>query len=145
MKKNLGHLRVIDVNFNRCKEGLRVVEDICRFILKDDSLRKKTRLIRHGLDKVRKLKLTITLNERNAKGDLGKKVDHLEMRRITYLDILFINLQRAKESLRVLEEFSKIDNKKQTPIFKRLRYRAYNLEKEVMLKTGRGRPRPYKK
>jgi len=36
-----GILRVVDANFNRCKEGLRVVEDIFRFIVEDDKLRKK--------------------------------------------------------------------------------------------------------
>ena len=41
-------LRVIDANFNRCKEGLRVVEDIFRFCFEDDALRKKIRKIRHS-------------------------------------------------------------------------------------------------
>ena len=45
-----GALRVIDANFNRCKEGLRVAEDIFRFILKEDGLRKTLRRLRHSLD-----------------------------------------------------------------------------------------------
>jgi thiamine-phosphate pyrophosphorylase len=49
--KNNKYLRIIDANYNRAKEGLRVVEDIFRFIDEDNTLRIKIRAIRHGLNK----------------------------------------------------------------------------------------------
>jgi len=52
-----GVLRVIDANFNRCKEGLRVVEDIFRFIIKQNALRENLRKLRHALDKIAQEKL----------------------------------------------------------------------------------------
>jgi len=46
--------RVIDVNFNRSKEGLRVTEEFFRFVVKDENLREKLRRLRHKLDEVLK-------------------------------------------------------------------------------------------
>ena len=43
--------RIIDANLNRVSEGLRVIEDIERFIFEDEEISKKLREIRH---KVRK-------------------------------------------------------------------------------------------
>jgi len=36
--------QIIDVNVNRSVEGLRVVEEICRFILEDNSLTHKIKI-----------------------------------------------------------------------------------------------------
>ena len=44
--------RIIDANLNRCREGLRVVEDGLRFVLDDAALYKKVRRIRHDTDKI---------------------------------------------------------------------------------------------
>ena len=45
MEKNF--VRILDTNLNRCKEGLRVVEDTCRFVFNDEKLYKRIRNIRH--------------------------------------------------------------------------------------------------
>ena len=42
-------LRVIDANFNRAREGLRVCEDVCRFFCDHKSLTVKYKLLRHEL------------------------------------------------------------------------------------------------
>jgi thiamine-phosphate pyrophosphorylase len=129
------YLPIIDANFNRCKEGLRVVEDIFRFAFKDDHLRKKTRNYRHKLVKlVEPVLIKAAIIERDSMQDLGKKLDSLENKRDGLFDTLYRNLQRAKESLRVLEEFSKITDKKNTAKLKNLRYEIYDLEKEIILK-----------
>jgi thiamine-phosphate pyrophosphorylase len=128
-------LQIIDVNFNRSKEGLRVVEDIFRFILKDDNLRRKLRKLRHSLDYLSQEKiLKKAILNRNAKADLGKNTDSLELKRESSLDVLYINLQRAKESLRVLEEFLKLLALKKVSFIKKIRYDLYILEKEVLKK-----------
>ncbi|MDD3296650.1 MAG: thiamine-phosphate pyrophosphorylase [Candidatus Omnitrophica bacterium] len=124
-------LRVLDANFNRCKEGLRVIEDYFRFFLEDDNLRKKTRKIRHSLDTI---SLTLVkaeaITNRDTANDLGKKIDSLELGRNNISQVLWANFQRVKESLRVLEEFSKVAMPKETPLIKKIRYEIYALEKK---------------
>ncbi len=127
-------LRVIDANFNRCKEGLRVVEDIFRFILGDDSLRKALRRLRHSLDKIAAEILKPAILSRNSRKDPGKECDHLEMKRKDVNSLLYINLQRVKESLRVLEEFFKLTIPRNASKIKKIRYQIYELEKKILKK-----------
>ena len=47
------------------------------------------------------------------------------------------NSQRAKESLRVLEEFLKLSDKNSSGNFKQLRYQLYALEKRAIKKLER--------
>jgi len=125
-------LRVLDANFNRSKEALRVIEDIFRFVSENDTLRKKARHLRHSLDKITKNKLFLeAVSSRNSVYDLGKKTDVLELNRETSRDILYANLQRAKESVRVLEEFFKIISPHRVKLLKKIRYDIYSLEKNV--------------
>jgi len=127
-----GMLRIIDVNFNRSKEGLRVIEDIFRFIFIDDALRKKTRKIRHSLDKIAQEKIIKkAVLDRNSQKDIGKKFDRLEAKRTDCQSILYANFQRVKESLRVLEEFLKLSKYKESSKIKTARYEIYNLEKKA--------------
>lgn len=127
-------LSLLDANFNRCKEGLRVVEDIFRFVLKEDKLRVKARNYRHKIVRLVEPKLVKkAILTRDSRKDLGRKSDSLENKRKGLKDILYKNLQRAKESLRVLEEFSKIIDKKNTAKIKNLRYAIYEFEKEIIM------------
>jgi len=126
-------LRVIDVNFNRSKEGLRVIEDIYRFVLENDNLRKKARRLRHSLDSIAEKKvLKEALLCRDSLKDLGRHNDSLENKRSNPINILFINFQRIKESLRVLEEFLKLISPQLSSNIKKIRYAAYTLEKETL-------------
>jgi len=135
MKKEKNFYRIIDANFNRCKEGLRVIEDIFRFLKKNDALRKKVRRIRHKLDKLIKDSrfLKKLMEARDSMSDLGRKMDDLELKRKNIEDIVFINFQRVKESLRVLEELFKILDKEKTEFIKKTRYQIYGIEKDVYL------------
>lgn len=127
-----GLLRIIDANFNRLKEALRVVEDIFRFVYEDDVLRKEARRLRHVPDALVKVKiLNEALIERDSGADLGKNIDLLELDRKDLSDVLFVNLQRAKESSRVLEEFLKIVFPSKVSVLKKMRYDIYNLEKKA--------------
>lgn len=132
-------LRVVDANFNRSKEALRVVEDIFRFVLENDKLRKEARALRHALDKITVNKIfKEAVLSRDSESDLGKKTDVLEFDRKTIDDILYANLQRAKESVRVLEEFFKIISAPQVKLLKKIRYDIYSLEKSfTSLRKGK--------
>jgi thiamine-phosphate pyrophosphorylase len=127
--------RVIDANLNRSKEGLRVIEDTFRFILEDDHLRKRIRNIRHSLDAFKKKKLfKLAVFTRDSKKDLGSKLDALELNRKNYFDILYINFQRVKESLRVIEEFLKVIYPAKVRQVKKLRYDIYGIERKCFIK-----------
>jgi thiamine-phosphate pyrophosphorylase len=47
-------VRIIDVNANRCAEGLRVVEEIARFSLEDGGLTGRLKEIRHEVRRRRR-------------------------------------------------------------------------------------------
>ncbi len=55
-------------------------------------------------------------------------------RRSGWKEISVANMERVKESLRVLEEFSKLIDGKIADQFKRLRFKAYNAEKRLVSK-----------
>ena len=126
--------RIIDANFNRTGEGLRVVEEIARFFKEDSKITGKLRGIRHLLKK-RFDNLNISkknlLSARNSLNDVGyNQKTFYENKRTDIKDIAYANLRRVQESLRVLEEFSKLISPKQSFAFKKMRFKIYTLEKE---------------
>ncbi|MCM8773518.1 MAG: thiamine-phosphate pyrophosphorylase [Candidatus Omnitrophica bacterium] len=125
-------LRVIDVNFNRSKEGLRVVEDAFRFVIENRILSEKLKEIRHSLDHIIEDRNLIKklLTSRDTKSDFGKEINNIELNRKNLFDIIYVNFQRTKESLRVLEELFKIVDKRKVATVKKLRYEIYDIEKE---------------
>ncbi len=136
LKEKQNTLRLVDANYNRCREGLRVVEDVFRFVVPDDIFRKKIRTLRHSLDDIAKTKiLKKAILTRDSKKDLGRKVDSLEIKRENLSDVIYANLQRAKESLRVMEEFFKLLTPDKVKKIKNIRYKLYTLEKQILLKN----------
>ncbi len=125
--------RVIDANINRVKEGLRVCEEITRFILDNRNLTAEFKKIRHRTDAILKYlpRNTELFKERQSLTDVGRKIYVNELKRKNYRDIFFANIQRVKESIRVLEEFTKLINKNIAVRFKGLRYDIYEVEKKV--------------
>jgi thiamine-phosphate pyrophosphorylase len=125
--------RIIDANTNRAKEGLRVCEEITRFVLNNSALTSRFKQARHSIDSlVRGLdKRSLLLYQRDSRKDIGKHILGNETERGTLSDVFFANIQRAKESIRVLEEFSKLKNKKLALKFKDIRYTLYDLEKKT--------------
>ncbi len=130
--KEKGTLRILDVNLNRFREALRVCEDITRFVIEDKILTAKLKNLRHevanAISKSRNLKYASLVSSRDVKGDIGRYMPE-ELNRRDTLDILSANIERAKESARVLEEFSKIIDKGLALKFKKLRFKVYEIEK----------------
>ena len=127
--------RVLDANFNRAKEGLRVCEDICRFVYDYRSLTRTLKDIRHDLTSIMKtFKWKIIVQARDMTADVGKKSTITEMSRKSVEDVLFANLQRVKESVRVMEEMTKLLSKNGAENFKKLRYRIYRMERSFARK-----------
>ena len=130
--------RIIDANINRLKEGLRVLEEIARFHLSNYKFTSELKNLRHRIDTLLKnLPATIKLiKQRDASRDIGKNIYANELKRKDVRDIFFANMQRAKESVRVLEEFSKLININIAVGFKKIRYRIYELEKKIAQKIS---------
>lgn len=134
--------RIIDANLNRAKEGLRVVEEISRFVLDDAILSKKLKELRHILTRVATdfFCTSWLLSARKADEDIGR-VDFDRTGRENYLSLIKANMSRAQEAVRVLEEFSKIlssqtsskagDNILAFQRFKEIRFNLYDIEKEI--------------
>lgn len=131
-----GFLRIIDANLNRSREGLRVCEEITRFALEDSKLTSEFKTLRHAISRIIK-KLPISqealLECRQIQTDVGRKIESLIGRK-NYKDLFAANIQRVKESLRVLEEFSSIFNQSFSNNFAKLRFKVYRLEKKTIAK-----------
>lgn len=130
-------LRILDANLNRAREGLRVCEEITRFSLNSASLTRDLKNARHRIQNIysgfpsgwRHL-----VGSRNTRSDVGRGSFRIEMKRGNVGDIFFANIERAKESARVLEEFLKLFDSKLSSRFKGLRFSLYEIEKKAARK-----------
>lgn len=129
---NSGVLCMIDANYNRAKEGLRVVEDVVRFVKNNRKLMCQIKGIRHALTgAISTAVREAAIAERDSQSDCGRPSDQWEMQRSSVGDILYANMQRVKESLRVLEECMKLFDRKAVRELKESRYAMYELEKDI--------------
>lgn len=128
--------RIIDANLNRSREGLRVCEDVARFILNSPALTGELKSVRHSISGIIKslpYSFARLLESRNSEEDVGRASKCAsEMSRRNTGDIFFANMERVKESLRVLEEFFKLVDKNISSKFSRLRFKAYDIEKKAL-------------
>jgi thiamine-phosphate pyrophosphorylase len=123
--------RVIDANLNRAREGLRLLEDLARFLLNDEDLAARLKGLRQRLAVADPAAARALLSARDAAGDRAAFLEsEAEGRREDLLSLLQANAKRAQESLRVLEETSKLEGL-EPGTFKRLRFELYDLEKEL--------------
>lgn len=129
--------RILDANLNRTKEGLRVCEDICRFIYDDGPGALVFKKMRHELAEIFFSSLRRKMvAARDVAQDVGKGSIATEMRRRDAGDLLFANLQRVKESLRVLEELMKLSSGASAQRLKQMRYRIYRIEQRMSEKIS---------
>ena len=127
-------LRLVDANANRALEGLRVCEEIVRFSCDWPNGFRRARALRHAVaSALTRLPIGAhaLLRARASGRDVGRRapsshVDSLER-------LLLINFQRAKESLRVLEECARLVAPRHTIAFQSLRFRTYEVERDLLL------------
>jgi len=129
-------LKIIDANLNRTREGLRVCEDITRFAMIDKGVASSLKSIRHSATKAMLSSKSPWLKKlvmaRNTKIDALKFIDEKKGKEIAIADIFMSNIQRTKESLRVLEECSKILDESISRRYRRLRFDVYDIEKKAV-------------
>lgn len=118
--------RLIDANLNRLKEGLRVVEDICRYVHNDTTLTPQIKTLRHQLQSAYSKE---RLTHRDIEGDTQKSSRKSELIRTSLDDLVIANFSRTQESARVLEEVFKLNSIELSELFKQLRYKLYAIEK----------------
>ena len=130
MKKEI--LRLIDANINRITEGLRVVEEVLRFVYKEDKIYKTLRSIRHKIVKLFIEFYPQSVLQRASSIDPGRTAEEKSYKDIRQLVVS--NFHRVTESFRVLEEIAKLVNTKKISEVKKLRYKVYDIEKYVVEK-----------
>ena len=128
-EENFSSLRLIDANLNRLREGIRVVEDIFRFILNDKTTATKLKNLRH---KARLPQYEKLLDNRDIINDVLKSTTKSETQRENLNSILIANFKRAQESSRVIEEFAKLNFSEYSDLFKHIRYELYDIEKKLL-------------
>lgn len=123
-------LRLLDANFNRASEGLRVVEDILRLACNNAMLAQRAKQIRHGLTEIlTSPDLPSVVRFRNVAEDVGRTVGtEQEYRRESTGDVLAANFKRAQQSIRVIEECLKSFPRALAVRAESLRYELYQLE-----------------
>ena len=123
-------IRVLDANMNRAAEGMRVLEDIARFILENQQLCGAIKNCRHSLREQ-----SPTLYSRDTFGDVGTGITTAqEKNRGSIHDIALAASHRCGEALRVVEEFLKLHNAENT--IESIRYKMYDLSAEIMKQLG---------
>ncbi len=125
--------RILDANFNRAKEGLRVCEDLCRYIWDQRTLTRAFKDLRHQLTGIMAgLDTQKVLEARHIQGDVGRATIVSESKRDDIKTVFCANTQRVKESMRVLEEVTKLIDSRISSKLKVLRYKVYALEQKVI-------------
>ena len=139
-------LRMIDANLNRSSEGLRILEDVARFLLNDAELSQRLRTLRHDLAQETKSLSIGLLSQRDSDHDVGRP--HSKNRKLTMettslrdlLDLVTANAKRVEESLRVVEELAKlseISSMLNSAKFEQARFTLYTLERDLISRISR--------
>jgi thiamine-phosphate pyrophosphorylase len=131
-----GVFRIIDANINRATEGVRVCEDILRFALNNEDLTRKLKTLRHDIfSEIKQLRndyIEEMVLSRDSVYDVGIKSSKSEKRRDNLGDLFFANVQRGKESLRVLEEVLKLFDEDLSQKYKKFRFSLYGIERTAI-------------
>ncbi len=122
--------RILDANLDRSREGLRIIEEWCRFGLNHSQLAQSCKEMRQELAQWHTADLRLA---RDTPADVGTSLSHpAEETRSSLENLLQANLCRVQEALRVLEEYGKLYNPLMGESFKQLRYQVYAIESQLL-------------
>ncbi len=132
--------RILDANFNRAREALRVAEDAGRFALNDPAICAMAKNMRSDLrELLAELPATEMLLARDTAGDIGTEITSpTEPVRRDFCDVATAGLKRLSESLRTIEEYCKVVARQLTERLERMRYNGYTLEQRVVCRCHVG-------
>lgn len=118
--------RLIDANLDRAREGLRVVEDWCRFGLEQQDLVVRLKDCRQRLGK---LHHDSYKQARSTSTDTGAGLEHpAQLDRHSPDHVVAANCARVQEALRVLEEYGRSIDPALAAEAAAIRYGLYDLE-----------------
>jgi thiamine-phosphate pyrophosphorylase len=122
--------RILDANLDRAREGIRIIEEWCRFGLNHQELARECKEMRHEMASWHSIDLK---NTRDTANDSGTELSHpREESRGGIEELLQANLARVQEALRAIEEYGKLSDPNMGIAFKHLRYRVYRLESQLL-------------
>lgn len=127
--------RIVDANFNRAREAIRVIEDYCRFALNSQLLTERTKQLRHELCAVvNEIGLVKLVSSRDSIADVGvgRKVPE-QFERRCLKDSFTAGCKRLTEALRALEEVSRAEFPNVAKSIEEMRFEAYTLEKDIIV------------
>jgi thiamine-phosphate pyrophosphorylase len=131
-------LRIIDANLDRATEGLRVLEDTARFVLDNITISRRVKEIRHSIHQSFPDISINLISARDTISDVGRRVEHQKEGASNFIDTVIANARRVEQSLRVLEELSRLpDSMTKSYIFEHCRYSMYEIEKELVSHLSR--------
>lgn len=127
--------RIIDANFNRAREAIRVVEEFCRFALDSDLLMSRARQLRHELSAaIGRLDAGRLISSRDTLSDVGVgKTVAKQLARSNLRDCFTAGCKRLTEALRTLAEMTQTQDRSVAETIEKLRFTAYTLEKDIVL------------
>jgi thiamine-phosphate pyrophosphorylase len=122
--------RILDANFDRAREGLRIIEEWCRFALNHQAMANECKQMRQELGMWHTPEIR---SARDTTRDVGTVLSHpREEQRTGIEQLLQANLCRVQEALRVLEEYGKLSSVAMSSGCKQMRYRVYALESNLL-------------
>ena len=122
--------RILDANLDRAREGLRIIEEWCRFGLNQVRLTETCKGLRQAIAVWHTPEIRAA---RDTPGDPGTDLTHAqEKERTSLTHVLQANFCRVQEALRVLEEYGKLYRPDMGEACKQMRYQVYALESELM-------------
>ena len=136
--------RLLDVNLNRAREALRVLEDVARFVLDDPLLVAEFKTLRHDLAAATRGWEPDGLIHRDTPGDVGTSITTAaEQSRADVTAVAVAAGKRLGEALRSIEEFGKVLDPAAAAAVEAIRYRTYELERRLrVVLDGAGRFEP---
>ncbi len=126
--------RILDANFNRAREALRVAEDCGRFALNDPATTAMAKSLRSDLKELlNSMPVAEMLTSRDTPGDIGTEITSpTERQRHDLTDVATAACKRLSEALRTIEEYSKFVAPEKMTAIERMRYDAYTLEQRLI-------------
>jgi thiamine-phosphate pyrophosphorylase len=131
----------MDVNLNRAREALRLIEDHARLVLDDADAALAVKRMRHDLREiVTGVGADCLLAARDIAADVGRDTKTpRELERGTSDDVVRAAFGRLSEAARALSEYGKLVSPSVAAGAESLRYRVYEIEQRIAVRATRRR------
>lgn len=122
--------RILDANLDRAREGMRTIEEWCRFGLNDEAATEQFKHLRQSVAQWHSPEIRLA---RDTPGDTGTALTHpQEATRSSLAEVLQVNFARTQEALRALEEYGKLYSLEMSAACKQMRYQLYILDSQIL-------------